>query len=256
MLGSQWVGFLTLVTKEVRRFFRIWMQTVLPSVLTGALYFVVFGGFLGSRIQDFQGFSYIEFIVPGLILLPMISGPYINTSSSFYMNKFAKSIEEMLVSPLSSTSIMLGFVSAGMLRGFVIGAGLFFVAKFFTGVSSIHRGLTLFTAFFTTALFSMLGFLNGMLATKWDDINIVPNFILVPFIYLGGVFHSLTFLPPFWQTVSRFNPILYIINSFRYALLGYSEVNVTVSVAVLISLNLVVFMVCRELLKRGVGLRN
>lgn len=251
-----YVGIKTLFIKETLRFLRIWTQTIVPSVVTAFLYFVIFGGFIGSQIDDVSGLSYMAFIVPGLIMLQIIMNSYTNVVSSFFFFKFQKSIEELLVSPLPSWAILLGFVSAGISRGFFVGIAVTLVSLFFVRID-IHNYFIVFLIFFlSSSLFSLGGLVNGIYAKKFDDMMIIPNFVLTPLIYLGGVFYSVSMLPQFWQTVSLFNPLLYIINIFRYGFLGVSDVNILYSIIIIIIANIILFIWAHSLIKKGHGIRN
>lgn len=222
-------AFFTLVKKEVRRFLRIWLQTLFPPLITLSLYFLIFGNLIGARIGDMQGVSYIEFIVPGLVMMTIINNSFSNVVSSFFSVRFHGSIDEMLVAPLPNWIILLGFVAGGIIRGIFAGILAIIVSMFFTKVSLDSLLLTLLVAFLATSLFSLAGFINGLFATNFDDISIFPTFILTPLIYLGGVFYSVDILPEFWQKASYFNPIFYIIDAFRQAILGSGSTSLSIS---------------------------
>ena len=246
----------TIVRKEVTRFLRIWSQTLLPSVVTMTLYFIIFGHFIGSRIQGINGFSYINFIVPGIIMMAVITNSYANVVSSFFSAKFQKSIEEILVSPTPAWAIIVGYCLGGIARGLAVGLLVSLVALFFTKLV-IHSYLIIILFFLlTTIVFSLMGFLNGIFAKKFDDVSIVPTFILTPLTYLGGVFYSVQLLPPLWQKISLLNPILYMVNGFRYGFLGYSDIPVYIGLLILTVLMIVLFWVNLVLMKKGVGLRH
>ncbi len=223
---QQWVAFLTLSGKEIKRILRIWPQTLLPPAITMSLYFIIFGKMIGSRVGEMGGVSYMQFIVPGLIMMAVITNSYSNVVSSFFSTKFHGSIEEMLVSPMSKHAILLGYIAGGLFRGLAIGAIVTVLALFFTKLTLPHAFVTLFTVLMTSALFSLAGMINAVFARSFDDISIIPSFVLTPLTYLGGVFYSLENLSPFWQNVSLINPIVYMVNAFRYGVLGYSDVNV------------------------------
>ncbi|MGK2915420.1 MAG: ABC transporter permease [Porticoccaceae bacterium] len=223
---EQWVAFLTIVIKEVRRFTRIWQQTLLPPAITVALYFVIFGTLIGPRIGQMSGFSYMEFVVPGLIMMSVITNSYGNVVSSFFGNKFAGAIEELLVSPVPNYLILLGFVIGGVTRGLLVGLIVTLLALFFTRLHVEHILITVSVVFLTAVLFSLAGFINAVFAQSFDDISIIPTFVLTPLTYLGGVFYSIDLLPPFWQGVSQANPILHMVNAFRYGVLGVSDVGI------------------------------
>ena len=250
-----WVAYYTIVRKETLRFLRVWSQTLLPPVVTMSLYFVIFGGFIGSQIAPISGYSYMEFIIPGLIMMSVIMSSFMHTVSSFYFAKFQKTLEEIMVSPTPYLVVILGYVSGGVLRGMTVALLVMLVANFFTDVSMAHPGIMLLFALLTSILFSLMGLLNGVFANGFDGISIVPNFVLTPLTYLGGVFYSITMLPPFWQSVSEWNPILYMINGFRYGFLGVSDVSVTFSAGLLIGLTTSLFGYMWYLFKTGRGLR-
>ncbi len=216
---NQTVAMKTLVHKEVSRVFRIWKQTILPPVVTSVLYFLIFGSFIGSQIQDISGVSYMQFIIPGLMMMGAITASYANVSSSFFGAKFQKSIEEILVSPMSDWMIIVAYCLGGIIRGMIIGVVVFLVALFFAPLHIEHIIITLLFLFFTASLFALLGLFNGFFAKSFDDVNIIPTFVITPMIYLGGVFYSLEFLSPFWQFVSKFNPIFYMVDGLRYGIL-------------------------------------
>lgn len=224
-LSSQWVAFCTIFRREVRRFMRIWVQTLIPPVITMVLYFVIFGKLIGSRVGDMSGFDYMAFVVPGLIMMSVITNSYSNVVSSFFSSKFSKCIEELQVSPTPSHVIIAGYVCGGALRGLIVAGIVTIVALSFTHITIFHWGVTLGIILSTAIVFSLAGLINAIFATSFDDISIVPTFVLTPLTYLGGVFYSIDLLPEFWQMVSKFNPVLYIVNGFRYGLLGVSDVN-------------------------------
>lgn len=252
----QWVAFQTIFVKEVRRFVRIWPQTLLPPAITMTLYFVIFGNLIGSRIGDMGGFDYMQFIVPGLVMMSVIQNSYGNVVSSFYSTKFQRSIEEMLVSPMSSATILLGFVAGGVARGICVGLIVTLLSLFFTELQVQHVLVTILVVVLTAALFSIGGFINAMFANKFDDVAIIPTFVLTPLTYLGGVFYSIDLLPEFWRTVSLFNPVVYMVNTFRYGLLGVSDVDVLGSLAAIILFTVGLFAVALWMLNRGIGIRQ
>ncbi len=250
------IAYLTIVTKEVMRFTRIWQQTVLPPVITTALYFIIFGNLIGARIGDMNGIRYMDFIVPGLILMSVITNSYANVSSSFYSAKFQRSIEEILVSPTPNWVILLGYISGGVMRGIIIAIIVSTVSLFFSDLR-IHNIFVLASIVVLTAiLFALGGFINGMLAKSFDDISIVPTFILTPLTYLGGIFYSIKLLPEFWQSASLINPILYMINAFRYGFLGVSDIPIGISYLIILVFITVLFFVNLRLLNSGYGLRS
>ncbi len=249
------VALQTIAIKEFLRFIRIWIQTILPPAIMVGLYFIIFGQLIGSQISDIDGFSYMEYIVPGLILMSVISNAYANVVSSFFSAKFHHSIEEMLVSPLSNNIILLGFVSGGVARGIIVGITVTLVSLFFTDLQ-IHSYTVSFAVFIlTSVLFSLAGFINAVYARSFDDITIIPTFVLAPLTYLGGVFYSLKMLPEFWQNVSLVNPILYMINAFRYGVLGVSDINLTTAFAIIIAFIAGLYLYSLQLLSRGTGLK-
>ncbi|MCY4641529.1 MAG: ABC transporter permease [Gammaproteobacteria bacterium] len=254
--SHQLVALHTILAKEIRRFARIWMQTILPSAITVALYFLIMGKFIGSRIGNVDGYTYIEFIAPGLIMMGIISNSYANSVSSFYSSKFQRHIEEMLVSPMPNYIIVLGFVLGGMARGLIVGVAVTLTALFFTRLEIQSVTLVVVTSILTAALFSTAGLINGIFAKSFDDTSIVPTFVLTPLTYLGGIFFSISMLPDFWYKASQLNPILYMVNSFRMGILGVSDVDLTVAMSVIIGLLAALFMTSLYLLNKGIGIRN
>jgi ABC-2 type transport system permease protein len=250
------VALRTIWIKEVTRFMRIWVQTLVPPAITMSLYFVIFGSLIGSRIGTMGGFSYMEFIVPGLIMMAIITNSYSNVSSSFFSAKFQRNVEELLVSPVPTWVLILGFVGGGVARAMMIGVIVTVVALFFVDVQIHNFGVIVLTLILTSTLFATAGLINAVFAKTFDDISVVPTFVLTPLTYLGGVFYSLTLLPEFWQWVSKANPIVYMVNGFRYGFLGVSDVNVTISIVLLIGFNLALFALAYVLLQRGTGIRN
>ena len=251
-----WIAFLTIVVREVRRFTRIWAQTLLPPAVTMTLYFIIFGNLIGSRIGEMGGFTYMEFIVPGLIMMAVITNSYSNVVSSFFSMKFQRSIEELLVSPVPNWVILAGYVAGGMARGLGIGLIVTVLSLAFTQLSVYNLPMVVVTVFLTSALFSVGGFINAMLATKFDDISIVPTFVLTPLTYLGGVFYSIDLLPEFWQGVSMANPILYMVNGFRFGILGVSDVNPFVALGMILVFIVILTVIALRMLKRGKGIRH
>lgn len=249
------VAYATIVRKEAIRYLRLWSQTLLPPVITMSLYFVIFGGFIGSQIAPINGHTYMEFIVPGLIMMSVIMNSFMHTVSSFYFAKFQKTLEEIMVSPTPYPVVIAGYVTGGVLRGMTIATLVMVVASFFTDVTMAHPGIMLLFALLTSVMFSMVGLLNGVFANSFDGISIVPNFVLTPLTYLGGVFYSTAMLSPFWQSVSQWNPILYMVNGFRYGFLGVSDVSVTFAAGLLMTLTLGLFAYTWYLFKTGRGLR-
>ncbi|HEX2241652.1 MAG TPA: ABC transporter permease [Gammaproteobacteria bacterium] len=255
-LHAQYIAFKTIVIKEFLRFTRIWIQTVLPPAITMVLYFIIFGNLIGSQIGDIHGFAYMQYIVPGLIMLGIIANSYANVVSSFFSAKFQRHIEEMLVSPTPNYIILLGFMSGGMIRGLTVGCMVFLISLLFTHLQVHNLFVTISVVVLTAMLFSLAGFINGVFAKSFDDISIVPTFVLTPLTYLGGIFYSIDMLSPFWRQVSMFNPILYMINAFRYGILGISDINVLTSFAIIIGFIVALFTVGLRLLDKGVGIRT
>jgi len=247
---------MTIVRKESVRFLRIWPQTLLPSVVTTTLYYVVFGTFIGSQIKGFGDFSYIQFIVPGLVMMAVITNSFANVASSFFGSKFQKSIEELLVSPIKPFLVVAGYVTGGVFRGLLTGVLVLGVSLFFTHLTIHNWFLTVAFIFLTSLLFALAGLLNGIYAKDFDGVSIIPTFVLTPLTYLGGVFYSISALPPIWQTVSVWNPILYMVNGFRYGFLGVSDVSVPFSLFILIGLSAVLIFANIYLFKTGRGLRT
>jgi len=250
------VAVRTIVRKEVTRVFRIWVQTIVPPAITMTLYFIIFGSLIGKRIGTMGGYDYMQYIAPGLIMMSVITNSYGNVVSSFFGAKFGRHLEEMLVSPMSNASIIVGHVAGGVIRGIGVGALVTVVALFFTRLEVAHPLITLSMVILTATVFSLAGFINAVFAKKFDDISIVPTFILTPLTYLGGVFYSITLLPEFWQTVSKANPILYMVNAFRYGMLGTSDISVATAYGIVLLFVVVLFTVCMTLMNRGVGIRE
>jgi len=254
--GAHFIAFKTIVIKEILRFMRIWVQTVLPPAVTMTLYFVIFGNLIGPRLGDLEGFTYMQYIAPGLIMMAIITNSYANVVSSFYSSKFQRHIEELLVSPVPHYVIVLGFVGGGVARGLVVGLAVTAVSLFFTHLQ-IHAAPVMAAVVLLTAmLFSLAGFVNGIYAKSFDDISIIPTFILTPLTYLGGIFYSIQMLPPFWQQVSLLNPILYMVNAFRYGILGISDINLAVAFAIITLFVAGLFTLSLWLLHRGTGVRQ
>lgn len=254
--SAVFTAFLTIVTREIRRFTRIWAQTLLPPAVTMTLYFVIFGNLIGSRIGTMGGFDYMAFIVPGLIMMAVITSSYGNVVSSFFSMKFQHSIEELLVSPTPNWVILAGYVAGGMARGLGVGVIVTLLSLAFTRLQIHHLPMMVLTVILTSALFALGGFINAMLATKFDDISIVPTFVLTPLTYLGGVFYSIDLLPGFWQGVSMINPILYMVNGFRYGILGVSDVNPYLALGIILVFIVILSVVSLRMLQRGKGIRH
>lgn len=251
-----WIAFTTILTREIRRFMRIWQQTLLPSAITISLYFVIFGALIGPRIGAMSGFSYIEFVAPGLILMAVITNAYGNVVSSFYGAKYGKSIEEILVSPVPNYIILIGFIMGGVARGLAVGAIVTLLSLFFTKLHVQHIFITLSVVFLTSVLFSLAGLINAIFAHSFDDISIIPTFVLTPLTYLGGIFYSTDLLPDFWEAVSHFNPILYMINAFRYGMLGITDVEIVRAFVIIIAFIVGLFCFSLYLLRASTGLRS
>jgi len=250
------IAFKSLLAKEVNRFTRIWMQTLVPPAVTMSLYFVIFGNLIGSRIGEMSGFSYMEFIVPGLIMMSVITNSYSNVASSFFSSKFQRNVEELLVAPVSTSIIIAGYVGGGVTRGLLVGCIVTLLSLFFVDLS-IHNLLVLVVSvLLTSTLFALGGLINAILAKSFDDISIIPNFVLTPLTYLGGVFYSLTLLPEFWQDVSKANPIVYMINTFRYGFLGVSDIPLIYSFSMIIGFVVVLYSIAHWMISRGIGLRS
>ncbi len=254
--NHKYIAFETIVVKEVRRFSRIWLQTLVPPIITISLYFVIFGNLVGRRIGDMGGYRYMEFIVPGLIMMAVIQNSYSNVVSSFFSHKFQRSIEELLVSPVPNYVILSGFIVGGMARGLAVGAVVTLVSLLFADLHIQNPVITVVVVLLTSAVFSLAGFINALFANSFDDISIIPTFVLTPLIYLGGVFYSTQMLPPFWQVVSSLNPIFYMVNSFRYGILGSSDVDVGWAFLILMIFIVALYTFCILLLRKGTGLRS
>jgi ABC-2 type transport system permease protein len=251
------VALNTLVRREIVRIMRIWTQTLIPPAITMTLYFVIFGKLIGSRIGSIEGgFSYMQYIVPGLVMMSIITNSYGNISSSFFGAKFSRAVEEMLVSPMPNWVILLGYVTGAVARGLVVGILVLLIALFFTDLHVLHPLITFASVLLGATIFSLAGFVNAVYAKKFDDIALVPTFILTPLTYLGGVFYSVNMLGEPWQAISRANPILYMVNAFRFGVLGISDVHVGVAFVVMIGFVAALSIVALQLLKRGVGLRS
>ncbi len=253
---EQFIAFRTLLFKEVRRFMRIWVQTVLPAAITTSLYFVIFGKMIGSQLANINGYSYMEYIVPGIILMAIINNSYANVVSSFYSAKFQHHVEEMLVSPMPNYLILLGFVCGGVLRGLIVGLVVTLVSLIFTAPATFNIAISLTVAVLTAMLFSLAGFLNAVFANSFDDISIIPTFVLTPLTYLGGIFYSIDMLPDFWQQVSHLNPIMYMINAMRYGMLGISDIDVSYALFIIVLFVCSLFAFSLYVLNKGIGIRS
>ncbi|GLQ99489.1 ABC transporter permease [Dyella mobilis] len=251
------IALYTIVRREIVRIMRIWTQTLIPPAITMTLYFVIFGKLIGSRIGNIQGeFTYMQYIVPGLVMMSIITNSYGNISSSFFGAKFQRSVEEMLVSPMSNWVILLGYVTGAVTRGIVVGLLVLLIALFFTNLHVVHPLVTILSVLFGATIFSLAGFVNAVYAKKFDDIALVPTFVLTPLTYLGGVFYSVNMLSEPWQAISRVNPILYMVNAFRFGVLGISDVQIGVAFGVMLIFVIGLSALALNLLKRGVGLRS
>ena len=250
------VAIRTLVHKELVRILRIWVQTIVPPAITMTLYFIIFGNLIGRRIGTMDGFDYMQFIAPGLIMMSVITNSYGNVVSSFFGAKFGRHVEEMLVSPMSNSAIIIGHVAGGLIRGLMVGALVTIIALFFTKLSVAHPLITLSMVVLSSIVFSLMGFINAVFAKKFDDISLIPTFVLTPLTYLGGVFYSISLLPEFWQDVSRANPILYMVNAFRYGILGTSDISIAYAYGIVLFFVVTLFSACLYLLNRGVGIRE
>lgn len=249
-------AYKTIVIKEILRFSRIWLQTIIPPAITMGLYFVIFGQLIGSQLSDINHFSYMDYIVPGLIIMSIITNSYANVVSSFYGTKFHHHIEEMLVSPIANFTIVAGFVSGGVARGLIVGLVVTLVSLFFTEIHINSYAVTLLIALLTAILFSLAGLINAIFANSFDDISIVPTFILTPLTYLGGVFYSIEMLPEFWQNVSLINPVLYMVNGFRMGMLGVSDASLTIAILIIVGFIIILGSVSLWLLHHGVGIKK
>lgn len=251
-----WIAFKSLLNKEITRFTRIWVQTLVPPAITMTLYFIIFGNLIGSRIGDMDGVDYMAYIVPGLIMMSVITNSYSNVASSFFGAKMHKNIEELIVAPVPHHILILGYVGGGVARGLAVGILVSFVSLFFVPLQIAHLGVILLTLFLTAIVFSLAGLVNAVFAKSFDDISIIPTFVLTPLTYLGGVFYSLSLLPDFWQGVSKLNPVVYMVNAFRYGFLGISDISITTSFAVLGSFSVILYTIVWYLISRGIGLKN
>jgi len=251
-----WIAYRTLVRKEFSRFLRIWLQTILPAAVTMSLYFIIFGNLIGPRIGTMHGIAYMEYIAPGIIMMSVITNSYANVVSSFFGAKFQKHIEELLVAPIPNALILAGYITGGIGRGLIVGTVVTGVALFFTDLHPQHPGIVILVVTLTAALFSLGGFINAIYARKFDDISIVPTFVLTPLTYLGGVFYSIDLLPPFWQQVSLGNPILYMVNAFRYGMLGVTDIPIGHALVIIVAFIAGLTLFSLHLLNRGTGLRT
>ena len=255
-LALNLVAARTIVQKEITRVLRIWVQTIVPPAITMTLYFIIFGNLIGRRIGSMDGFDYMQYIAPGLIMMSVITNSYGNVVSSFFGAKFARHLEEMLVAPMSYATIIIGHVAGGVLRGLLVGLLVTVIALFFTRLDVAHPFIMISVVLLSSIVFSLAGFINAVFARKFDDISIIPTFVLTPLTYLGGVFYSISLLPEFWQSVSKANPILYMVNAFRYGILGTSDISIVHAYAILLIFVVALFAACMLLMQRGIGIRE
>ena len=253
---QQLVALHTLVRKEMSRVTRIWVQTIVPPIITMSLYFLIFGNLIGRRIGQMDGFDYMQYIAPGLIMMSVIQNSYGNVVSSFFGAKFQRHLEEMLVSPMPTYAIILGHVAGGVLRGLIVGFIVTLIALFFTELKVANALITLSVIVLTAVVFALAGLINAIFARKFDDISIIPSFVLAPLTYLGGVFYSITLLPEFAQKLSLLNPILYMVNAFRYGMLGVSDIDIGRAYAIIFVFIGVLFGASMILMKKGIGIRE
>jgi ABC-2 type transport system permease protein len=249
-------GFNTIVRREYGRIVRIWAQTILPPAITAGLYFIIFGSLIGRRVGDMGGFSYMMYIAPGLIMMSVITNSYGNTVSSFFGAKFGKHIEELLVSPLPNWLIVCGYMCGGIVRGIIVGGVVTIISLFFTKLHVAHWGIVISAVLLTSIVFSLAGMINAVFAKNFDQVSMVPTFVLTPLTYLGGVFYSISMLPGWAEKISHANPILYMVSSFRYGFLGVSDVNVGMAYTIMIGAAVVLFATCLWLMNKGVGMRE
>ncbi|MCK5662957.1 MAG: ABC transporter permease [Thiotrichaceae bacterium] len=255
-LKDNLTAYKTIVIKEVLRFSRIWLQTIIPPAITMGLYFIIFGQLIGSQLSNIDGYTYMEYIVPGLIIMSIISNSYSNVVSSFYGTKFHHHIEELLVSPIANITIIAGYVSGGIARGLIVGIIVTLVSMFFTQISVASYITTIIVALLTATLFSLAGLINAIFANSFDDISIVPTFVLTPLTYLGGVFYSIEMLPEFWYNVSLFNPVLYMVNGFRMGMLGVSDASLATAIMIITGFIILLTSICLWLLSTGIGIKK
>lgn len=252
---QKYIAFLTIFGKEVRRSFRTWKQTFLPAIITTVLYFLVFGTFIGSQIKSVGGVSYMAFIVPGLVMMAVLNSSFQSMLMKFYFLKFQKTIQEILVSPMPAWLVVFSYISSSMFNGLIIGSLVFCSAFFFENIPIAHPFLAILVAVLTSGFFALFGLVNAIYAKTFDDISIVQTFLLTPLTFLGGVFYSVKLLPGIWQTVSHFNPILYMINALRFSILGFSDISIYNSLFVIIGGIVIAFSWILYLFKTGRGLK-
>ncbi|NOR26467.1 MAG: ABC transporter permease [Desulforhopalus sp.] len=254
-MTRNWISLTSIARKEMIRIFRIWVQTLVPPVITITLYFIIFGSFIGSQLGNIGGYDYMAFIAPGLIMMSIITNSYSNTVSSFFSTKFQRNVEELLVSPTPNWVMVIGYISGGMTRGICVGILVSVVSLFFVRLPPFNLAFIVLFALLTSFVFSLAGMINGIFAKKFDDISIIPTFVITPLTYLGGVFYSISLLPEFWQTLSRANPVVYMIGGFRYGFLGISDINVWLGLGMLVLFSVLLFSFTLYLLKKGTGVR-
>ncbi|MFT3906495.1 MAG: ABC transporter permease [Steroidobacteraceae bacterium] len=254
--NARWIGFRTIIIREYSRIVRIWGQTLVPSAVTATLYFVIFGNLIGQRVGPMGGYGYMQYIAPGLIMMSVITNSYGNVVSSFFGAKFGKHVEELLVSPLPNWIILAGYVGGGLLRGLMVGAVVTVVSLLFARLPVHHLGLIIAAVVLTSAVFSLGGFINAVFAKNFDQVNWIPSFVLTPLTYFGGVFYSVSMLPDWARVLSHANPILHMVNAFRYGFLGTSDVSVPQAFGIMIGLVIVLFAFALRLLNRGTGIRD
>lgn len=255
MMKDNWISFISIARKEMIRIFRIWVQTLVPPVITITLYFIIFGSLIGSQLGDIDGYDYMAFIAPGLIMMAIITNSYANTVSSFFSTKFQRNIEELLVSPTPNWVMVLGYVAGGMTRGLCVGLLVSLVSLIFVRLPLFNIPFVILFALLTSFVFSLAGLINGIFAKNFDDISIIPTFVITPLTYLGGVFYSISLLPEFWQTLSKANPVVYMIGGFRYGFLGIADISVWLGLGMLVLFAGGLFLLTLSLLEKGTGVR-
>lgn len=255
-LSTNWVGFYTLLRREFLRIINMWAETLFPPVITMTLYFIIFGTIIGSRVGTMDGISYIQYIVPGLVMMAIINNSYMNVEYSFYLSRFQRNIEEILTAPMPNSIILAGYIGGGMIRGLLVGSLVLIVAMFFTKIHIHSWFLTLLISILTALLLSLGGFINAVFARNFDDLSIVPMFVLTPLTYLGGVFYSADLLPPIWKAITYCNPIFYIVNGYRYAIYGVSDIAVNSAITMLFILVIIVYSICIWILNKGIGIKT
>ena len=253
---SKWIAFTTLLRKEVTRFIRIWSQSLLPTAVTSVLYFIIFGKLIGSQLHNIHGFTYMQYLVPGLTMMAIMNNAYANTSSSFYTAKFSRSIEEIMVSSMPPYIILLGYTAGGALRGLLAGVIILLISLFFTRINIQHWWIVVLMAVLSSFVFSLGGLINAIFAKKFDDVSFIPTFVLTPLTYLGGVFFSLSQLPPGWRELSIANPIFNIVDTFKYGILGTSDLSFYYGFSLICGLFILMVVWSLILLQKGTGLRT